>query len=176
MSVLILVPAELKDEEEKELEKRYVDEVMFKPEVWKRSHFVLINLLVNVTNVFLIEFSFTDTFGVQFFTIFFLLKVVQIILEMQIETALESISASVSGVLAASVGVAPSVQTISQISRSASSSKQSWVWLNTCTWMHSLHTCSCASRKISYVVNFVLDLLPFKFGDDDDEIESESRC
>ena len=29
--------------------------------------------------------------------------------------------------------------------------------------------------KISYVVNFVLDLLPFKFGDDDDDIEEEVK-
>lgn len=175
----ILVPAELKDEEEKELEdERYVDEVMFKPEVWKRSHFVLINLLVNVTNVFLIEFSFTDTFGVQFFTIFFLLKVVHVILEMQIETALGEafLLAPVSVVLAASVGVATigaddfTDFTLGFFFETIMGMVE-YVYLDAFIAYCAL----VLPDKISYVVNFVLDLLPFKFGDDDDDIEEEVK-
>jgi hypothetical protein len=33
------------------------------------------NVLVNVTNVALMEFSFTDTYGLYFFTVFLLMKV-----------------------------------------------------------------------------------------------------
>jgi len=174
----ILVPAELKDEEEKELEdERYVDEVMFKPEVWKRSHFVLMNLLVNVTNVFLIEFSFTDTFGVQFFTIFFLLKVVHVILEMQIETALGEafLLAPVSIVLSASVGVATigaddfTDFTLGFFFETIMGMVE-YVYLDAFIAYCAL----VLPDKISYVVNFVLDLLPFKFGDDDD-VEEEVK-
>lgn len=108
----IMIPSAPKGEDDEihneEVPDEYANEVMFRPEVWKRSHFVLLNLLVNATNVFLIEFSFTNTFGVQFFTVFFLLKVVHILLEMQIETALGEayLLSPVSLVLAASVGTA----------------------------------------------------------------------
>ena len=168
----ILVPAELKDEEEKEMEdERYVDEVMFKPEVWKRSHFVLMNLLVNVTNVFLIEFSFTDTFGVQFFTIFFLLKVAHVIMEMQIETALGEafLLAPVSVVLSSSVGVATigaddfTDFTLGFFFETIMAMVE-YVYLDAFIAYCAL----VLPDKISAVVNYIIDLLPFNFGDDDD--------
>jgi hypothetical protein len=171
----ILVPAELKDEEEKELEdERYVDEVMFKPEVWKRSHFVLMNLLVNVTNVFLIEFSFTDTFGVQFFTIFFLLKVVHVVLEMQIETALGEafLLAPISVVLSASVGVATigaddfTDFTLGFFFETIMGMVE-YVYLDA----FIAYCAIVLPDKISAAVNFVMDMLPFNFEDDDEEEE-----
>jgi len=171
----ILVPAELKDEEEKELEdERYVDEVMFKPEVWKRSHFVLMNILVNVTNVFLIEFSFTDTFGVQFFTIFFLLKVVHVVLEMQIETALGEafLLAPISVVLSASVGVATigaddfTDFTLGFFFETIMGMVE-YVYLDA----FIAYCAIVLPDKISALVNFVMDMLPFNFEDDDEEEE-----
>ena len=174
----ILVPAELKDEEEKELEdERYVDEVMFKPEVWKRSHFVLMNILVNVTNVFLIEFSFTDTFGVQFFTIFFLLKVAHVIMEMQIETALGEafLLAPVSVVLASAVGVATigaddfTDFTLGFFFETIMGMVE-YVYLDAFIAYCAL----VLPDKISAVVNYIMNLLPFNFGDDDD-VEVEEK-
>lgn len=174
----ILIPAELKDEEEKELEdERYVDEVMFKPEVWKRSHFVLLNLLVNVTNVLVIEFSFTNTFGNQFFTIFFILKVFHILLEMQVETALGEafLLAPVSLVLSASVGLATigaddfTDFTLGFFFETLMGMVE-YVYLDAfVAW--------CAIVVPGYVGRFVdriLAILPFRFGDEDD-IEEEAE-
>ena len=152
-------------------DERYVDEVMFKPEVWKRSHFVLMNLLVNVTNVFLIEFSFTDTFGVQFFTIFFLLKVAHVIMEMQIETALGEafLLAPVSVVLSSSVGVATigaddfTDFTLGFFFETIMAMVE-YVYLDAFIAYCAL----VLPDKISAVVNYIIDLLPFNFGDDDD--------
>ena len=173
----IMIPGEIKDEEQKELEdERYVDEVMFKPEVWKRSHFVLLNLLVNVTNVLIIEFSFTDTFGAQFFTIFFLLKIFHIILEMQVETALGEafLLAPVSLVLGSSVGLATigaddfTDFTLGFFFEMIMGMVE-YVYLDAfIAW--------CAlvlPNKINKMVDFVLELLPFSFGDDDIEEEPE---
>ena len=55
------------------------------PESWKRSHFILATIMVNITNLALMEFSYTDTYGVYFFLIFILMKAFHLIIEMQAE-------------------------------------------------------------------------------------------
>jgi len=179
-SAEILIPAAAKAEDDEvfneEVADLYVNEVMFRPEVWKRSHFVLMNLLVNATNVFLIEFSFTDTFGVQFFTIFFLLKVAHVVLEMQIETALGEafLLAPISIVLAASVGLATIgaddftdftlgffFETILGIIE--------YVYLDAFIAYASL----AFPQLIGKVINAIMSILPFSKSVDEDELEEE---
>ena len=46
------------------------------------------NVLINITNIALMEFSFTDTYGMYFFVVFLLMKVFHILLEMQAEAFL----------------------------------------------------------------------------------------
>jgi hypothetical protein len=79
----ILVPRITEDSLEED-----EDDSVFKPEVWKRSHYILANILINVTNVALMEFSYTDTYGKYFFTVFLLMKVFHLILEMNTEAFL----------------------------------------------------------------------------------------
>jgi hypothetical protein len=135
------------------------------------------NILVNVTNVFLIEFSFTDTFGVQFFTIFFLLKVAHVIMEMQIETALGEafLLAPVSVVLASAVGVATigaddfTDFTLGFFFETIMGMVE-YVYLDAFIAYCAL----VLPDKISAVVNYIMNLLPFNFGDDDD-VEVEEK-
>ena len=52
------------------------------------SHYIVMNVLINITNIALMEFSFTDTYGMYFFIVFLLMKVFHILLEMQTEAFL----------------------------------------------------------------------------------------
>ena len=61
------------------------EESVMQPESWKRSHFILATIMVNITNLALMEFSYTDTYGVYFFLIFILMKAFHLIIEMQAE-------------------------------------------------------------------------------------------
>ena len=80
----ILVPAIPEMEKLRESE----EESVMQPESWKRSHYILANILINITNIALMEFSFTDTYGMYFFIVFLLMKVFHILLEMQTEAFL----------------------------------------------------------------------------------------
>ena len=64
------------------------EESVMQPEGWKRSHYIVMNVLINITNIALMEFSFTDTYGMYFFVVFLLMKVFHILLEMQAEAFL----------------------------------------------------------------------------------------
>ena len=64
------------------------DTILMQPESWKRSHYIIANVVINITNIALMEFSFTDTYGTYFFTVFLLMKVFHLLLEMQCEAFL----------------------------------------------------------------------------------------
>ena len=61
------------------------DTILMQPESWKRSHYIIANIVCNITNIALMEFSFTDTYGMYFFVVFLLMKVFHLLLEMQTE-------------------------------------------------------------------------------------------
>ena len=56
-------------------------DLAFTSDDWKRSHFILANLMINVINIALIEFSFTSIYGEFFFFCFLLMKVLHITIE-----------------------------------------------------------------------------------------------
>ena len=64
------------------------DTILMQPESWKRSHYVIANVVINITNIALMEFSFTDTYGKYFFIVFLLMKVFHMLIEMQCEAFL----------------------------------------------------------------------------------------
>ena len=64
------------------------DTILMQPESWKRSHYIIANIVCNITNIALMEFSFTDTYGMYFFVVFLLMKVFHLLLEMQTEAFL----------------------------------------------------------------------------------------
>ena len=81
----ILVPS-VDDSDEDDMDQK--NKAMVKPEQWKRSHFIIANILINITNLALMEFSYTDTYGIFFFTVFLLMKVFHLLLEMNAEAFL----------------------------------------------------------------------------------------
>ena len=64
------------------------DTILMQPESWKRSHYIIANVVINITNIALMEFSFTDTYGQYFFVVFLLMKVFHLLLETQCEAFL----------------------------------------------------------------------------------------
>ena len=57
------------------------EDTIFHPEAWKRSHYILINILVNGLNIALIEFSFTTFYSENFFTVFVAMKALHLVVE-----------------------------------------------------------------------------------------------
>jgi len=81
----ILVPKRLTEEEEEE------EDSTWEPEAWKRSHFIVAVVAIQMINVALIEFSFTALYGDMFFTCFLIMKVFHIVVDKYVENFLKEV-------------------------------------------------------------------------------------
>lgn len=85
ISAKMLVPKRQSEDEEED------EDSTWEPEAWRRSHYIVAVVAVQMVNVALIEFSFTDLYGEMFFTCFLIMKVFHIVLEKYIEGFLKEV-------------------------------------------------------------------------------------